>query len=524
MHELNLKTIKGSLIIIVTAVIFVMVGGITILRGNYYLRSKFVVLEWDFIKTEVAYANQNYGGVVSWMFRKDVPNQESGKAKSIPILLYHGVIEDPNWKPDNVNISLSDFRSQMFALKKAGYQTVTLSQFLSFVRGNTELPEKSIMITFDDARKDSFYPVDPVLRTLDYNAVMFVITGRSIGSGNEKNTYFHLSEQELSKMLDSGRWEVGSHTQNGHDTEKIDASGTMGHFLSDRIWLESEGRIETVAEYRKRISDDLLGSKIDLEKNLGIDVLGFAYPFGDYGQNTQNFSDSKKTLNEETSVIFPISFRQTGNYEFPQDYPGKNLYLAKRINMDSSMTQERLLAVLDGGREKSIPYEDSFGSDNGWLVGWGSSELKKGLFLTGASDSEDSSLSFLNGTYSWTDYTVSANVQILKGNSFALVARYIDGNSYVSCDFSPQGVALSGRVNGNETEISESLSISGVEVGKDIPVGISVAGNQASCYIGDKIVTSGIISEKLSHGGIGFKTWDNNVNNSSVLVSTVKVN
>lgn len=513
---------------IVASVILVMVLGMTTLKDNYYLRSKYLALQWDYLKTEVAFVDYNYGGIFNWLTsqKNDIASSSaiSEKAASVPVLLYHGVIDDPNWQPDHVNISLNDFRDQMFALKKEGYQTITVAQFLSFMKGESDLPAKPIIITFDDARKDSFYPVDPILRTLNFNAVMFTITGRSIGEGNQKNVFFHLSEDELRKMIASGRWEIDSHTQNGHDLEKIDVNGTNGHFLTDKLWLDSSSRLETDEEYKSRIEKDLLGSKVDLEKGLGISALAFAYPFGDYGQGTQNFPGLGDILISEVNSFFPLSFRQVGNQEFPGNYPGKDFRLIKRINVDSDMSKDQLMSFLEGGLSKKLPYEDSFVSNKGWLVAWGSSELKNGLFLTGAANNEDSSLTFLNGTYSWTDYTMNTHIQLIRGDAFALAARYIDGNNYISCDFSSGEASLSERVAGKERNISEALTNSEIVPQKNISVGVGVVGNRASCYIEGKEVASGLISSDLNHGGIGFKTWDKNRNNSSLLVSSLRVN
>ncbi len=528
MHETNLKIIKIILVAIVVAVIFTMVAGIALLKDNYYLRSKYFALQWNYLKTEAAFIKYNYGGIFNWIARQESDAASnptvSEKAASVPVLLYHGVIDDPDWQPDRVNISLDDFRDQMFALKRAGYQTITLTQFSSFMKGEGNLPAKPIIITFDDARKDSFYPVDPILRTLDYSAVMFVITGRSIGEGNEKNVFFHLSEDELRKMAASGRWEIDSHTQNGHDYEKIDAGGTKGHFLTDKLWLDSASRLETEEEYKNRIREDILGSKVDIEKTLGVSALAFAYPFGDYGQGTQNFPGSGNILISEVNSLFPLSFRQAGNQEFPGNYPGKDFRLIKRINVSSDMSNDQLLALLEGSLSKTLPYKDSFITNQGWLVAWGSSELRNGLFLTGAANNEDSSLTFLNGTYNWTDYAIDTDIQLVRGDAFALAARYVNGNNYVSCDFSSGEASLSERVAGKERGISEVVTNSEIVPQKNISVGVSVVGNKASCYIEGREVVSGLISSDLAHGGVGFKTWDKNKNNSSLLVSSLRVN
>jgi biofilm PGA synthesis lipoprotein PgaB len=432
------------------------------------------------------------------------------------------VITSPGWKSDGTNISLNDFRDQMFALKKTGYHSISLSQFLDFMQSGKPLPAKSILITFDDGRADSFYPVDPILRVLDYNAVMFVITGRSFGADTNKNT-FHLSEDELKKMLASGRWEMASHTQNGHGFLKIDANGNQGHFLSDKLWLDGKSRLETDEEYTQRIKIDLAGSKRDIENGLGIKVLGFAYPFGDYGNDEQDFPGAKIILNDSINSLFPLSFRQVGGNEFPGNYAGKDFRLVKRIDVNGNMSKDQLLFILNSSQEKSLPYVDAFSGNNGWITAWGNSELKNGLLLTRASVSENSSMTFLNGTFEWTDYTMSAKTRLLQGNSFAAVARYINGNNYVSCDFTGWGVALSQSIGGMETAISESDQSLQISPEKDSEVRIGVSGNTAACYIGDKEIVAGTISPSLNHGGIGFKTWDNTVNNSSLLVSNLKV-
>ena len=532
MHEFNLKMTKITIVLTAISLFFVMLGGVTLLKNNYYAKAKYFEMQLDYLKDRFAFGEYSYGGLLGWA--KSWPDKsasvqtDSATAQSIPILLYHGVITTPNWKSDGTNISLNDFRDQMFALKKAGYQSITLSQFLDFMQSGKSLPKKSVMITFDDSRSDSYYPVDPILKVLDYNAVMFVITGRSFGPVNSKNT-FHLSEDELQKMLASGRWEMASHTENGHGYVQVDAAGTqdqghlIGHFMSDKIWLPDQGRLETDAEFTQRVSADLAASKKDLENNLGIKVLAFAYPFGDYGNDTQNFPGSKEILTNVTNSLFPLAFRQIGDNEFPANYPGKDFRLVKRIDVNEDMSPKQLLFILDSGQEKQLPYAETFTANNGWLTAWGNSELKNGLLLTRASETEDSSMTFLNGTFNWKNYTVSAEARLLQGNSFAAVARYIDGSHYVTCDFTSWGVALSQSINGTETVISESNQSLELNADQEMAVGIGVSGNTASCYIGTKAVATGNISATLSHGGIGFKTWGSTVNNSSLLVSNLKV-
>jgi peptidoglycan/xylan/chitin deacetylase (PgdA/CDA1 family) len=512
MHEFNLKMIKIMLVVVVAAAVVIMVDSISILKGNYYWRRPFFVMQWDYLKTEKAFIDYNYGGITNWLkASKSVPapgSTQAKKANSIPILLYHGVINNPKWQPDGVSIDLDDFRQQMFLLKKSGYQTIKMEDYLAFTKGEKELPEKSFILTFDDGRKDSYYPVDPILRVLGYTAVMNIITGRSLGADNAKSV-FHLSQMELEKMIESGRWQIESHGRDDHNYEKTGPNGEKGHFLSNKLWLDSKNRLETEDEYKKRVYDDLVRSKADIEKKLGTKVLGFAYPFGDFGQAFENFPQSQEILTSIVRLIYPITFYQAGNSDFPTNYK-EEAFLTKRIGVDSSLGPKDLLNLLNNNQEKTIGYTDDFSQDNGWLKGWGSFNISGNSITISDSQSEDSALTFLGGTYLWQDYYVQAKTRLFKGNAFALTARYYDENNFVSCDFSDDHVALAQRVKKADLLDTETLLETNLNSGREAIVGISVKQGMGSCFLDGKKVVTGPIDNSLKHGGISFKIWDPN--------------
>jgi hypothetical protein len=281
--------------------------------------------------------------------------------------------------------------------------------------------------------------------------------------------------------------------------------------------------LETDDEYFKRIGEDLEESKKDIRDKLGIDAIGFAYPFGDYGQDFSNYPESKKVISDIVNKTFDLSFRQAGNSDYPGNYPGKGFSLIKRIDVSSPMTTAKLISLLSGSQEKELPYSDNFFRNKGWLDGWGSFRLSQGLLITGASQDEDSSMTFLNGTALWEDYKMTAALELIKGNSFAIVARYNNGNNYISCDFSDANVSLNQRVRGEEKTIAESDDIYPINPEQLIDAGIEVRGEQAACYLNGQKIVSGLISSELDHGGIGFKTWNAKVFNSSILAKSVDV-
>ncbi|MGH7805366.1 MAG: tetratricopeptide repeat protein, partial [Candidatus Binatia bacterium] len=90
---------------------------------------------------------------------------------AVPVLLYHGVSPAST---DAETIPLNLFRGHMEMLKKQGYQSITTEELIGFIEGRGTLPAKPVLLTFDDARADSFRYADPVLREMGFRATMFV--------------------------------------------------------------------------------------------------------------------------------------------------------------------------------------------------------------------------------------------------------------------------------------------------------------------------------------------------------------
>jgi hypothetical protein len=80
-------------------------------------------------------------------------------------------------------------------------------------------------------------------------------------------------------MAHDGRWDIGSHTRDGHTNIVISPDGRKGAFLTHLMWLPGKGRLETLSEYHARVDGDLAGSVQDLRDH-GIDAApAFAFPF-----------------------------------------------------------------------------------------------------------------------------------------------------------------------------------------------------------------------------------------------------
>ncbi|MEO8581245.1 MAG: polysaccharide deacetylase family protein [Patescibacteria group bacterium] len=449
-------------------------------------------------------------------------------AKSLPVLVYHGVIS----KGDASNIIIDDFRNQMVYLKSKGYETITLEDLYGFLKNGKELPEKSFLLTFDDGRKDSYYPVDPILDALGYKAVMFIISNHSLFESSR----YYLNKVELSKMLVSGRWEIQAHSKNGHDLFNINEQNEKGYFYSNKLWLSEKNRLETHDEYIQRITTDLGGVKKDIQDVLKTKVTSFAYPFGDYGQVQKNNPSAIDDIAKVMNKNFKMSFVQLKQNEvFSQNYfnaekESTGSAVVKRIEIGPDWNQEDLLTKMEIGVSKQLPFEDDFKSNKGWVKTRGDLYHENdSLFIASTVDRSGGS-TFLDGTLAWTDYLFSAFVDLKKGESVSLISRYRDGNNYISCNFTSKYTSIRQRVEGKDIKLAESKNSSKTRTRisllnmNELSLKMAVNKDRVGCSInGTEIISAKKVSNTLLTGGIGFQTWDKTLNNSEVVIKNVNV-
>lgn len=443
-------------------------------------------------------------------------------ARSIPVLLYHGIVDkqDPG---DRWNVTTGVFADHMTALKAAGYRTVTLDEFSKFVRGQTRLPAKSFLLTFDDGRKDSHYPADPILKALGYNAVMFVIADELNGRST-----FYLNRAELLKMKDSGTWELQPHTFAGHGLIPVDPNGGTGYFYINRMWLERQGRLETIAEYTARVDRDLKTANSVVEKTLHTRPVAFAYPFGTYGQDPDQPKncDAEPIMLRESRALYDLTFAQgsDGNgYSFV--YQGIE-YPLRRLDAAKYLSGKALVAKIRAAEDKQLPYPGvryPRGLPGEWLKAWGGFESTPAKSLLYADGSLTSALCFLDGSGSWRDYRGEADVEWRAGSDLCMLARYVDDENYVALVVEDRHVRIEQHVNGS-VEVLRAVDGTSARPGDVMRLGIVVSGSTVAGTVnGAEVIRCAGLNPALRSGGIGFKVWDKSPSLARAAFSNVRV-
>jgi peptidoglycan/xylan/chitin deacetylase (PgdA/CDA1 family) len=199
---------------------------------------------------------------------------------AVPVLAYHGV----NERGDHYSLTPRQFAAHVEMLDRAGFETITPAEYVRFLHGmKVNLPERPILITFDDGRLDSYRGADRILAEHGFRATMFVIAGFV-----EETSPFYLTWDELRTMADSKRWDLQEHAGVGHVNVRYDAAGHEGPAYAYRRYDPGRG-LETFGQFKRRVQQDILWAKQTLTEKLpGFSPLTFAVPFGSYGQDRTN--------------------------------------------------------------------------------------------------------------------------------------------------------------------------------------------------------------------------------------------
>ena len=202
-------------------------------------------------------------------FTAEIPFEPENYTARLPVLAYHDLTEEST---KGTEISISRFREQMEALKEAGYTPVSLEQILDYVLLGHDLPERPILITFDDGYVSNYTEAFPILQEYGYKATIFVI-GVSFGKDTYKDTGEeitpHFGHEEALIMAQSGLISIQSHSYDMHHAFQFDDPFRQGTLMMDG---ESEQDYLSLFRRDHKMMSDLLESYGD--------VVAFSYPYG----------------------------------------------------------------------------------------------------------------------------------------------------------------------------------------------------------------------------------------------------
>jgi peptidoglycan/xylan/chitin deacetylase (PgdA/CDA1 family) len=174
-------------------------------------------------------------------------------AVRVPILMYHYIRVNPDPADRlgfNLSVTPADFARQMDWLAANGYHPIDLDDLRGYLLGGSGLPDRPVVLTFDDGYRDLYTAAYPVLLAHHFKAVAYIVSGFV-------NSPVSVTADQLLQM-DANGIQIGAHTVSHADLTKLSGAN---------LWHE------------------VFDSKASLEALLGHPVLDFCYPSGRFNDN-----------------------------------------------------------------------------------------------------------------------------------------------------------------------------------------------------------------------------------------------
>ncbi len=250
----------------------------------------------------------------------------------LPIVMYHGLIDEKKYQ-NRFFIDPRIFENDLRYLKENGYKAVFVQDLIDYVDKGTPLPEKPVLLTFDDGYYNTYLFAYPLLRQYDMKAVISVVgkLTEKYSQINNKNSYYaYLTWNDISKMSSSGYYEIQNHSYDLHSKR----SGRNGS-------MQMLG--ESLEQYRITLNEDLGSLQEKLFEVTGKRPTAFAYPLGAISKNSRD-------------ILKDMGFRATFSCREGVNYITRDpdsLYLLKRVCKTPEKSSEEFFKVIAPPIEKA---------------------------------------------------------------------------------------------------------------------------------------------------------------------------
>lgn len=243
----------------------------------------------------------------------------------LPIVMYHKVLKGSKGK---YVVSPEQLENDFIAIKEAGFTSVHLREVIDWVDGKGSLPEKPIVLTFDDGHYNNMHYAYPIAQKHGIKFNINPVTSFSKHSVDHNDTsnpnYSHLSWDQMRELCESGVVEFGNHTH-------------AMHAFRPRFGIAAVSG-EPTDVYVENLRKDINIAQEWFEKSGVVRPTTFAYPFGKY-------TPEGKQLLKEMGFRALLTCNE-GINQIDKNDPWRMCAL-RRYNRDGHWTTENLMAKIN---------------------------------------------------------------------------------------------------------------------------------------------------------------------------------
>jgi peptidoglycan/xylan/chitin deacetylase (PgdA/CDA1 family) len=225
----------------------------------------------------------------------------------VPILMYHYIStppEDADAVRRDLSVSPEVFAQHLAYLREAGYTTISLEDLVLALTTGAVLPERPVVLTFDDGYRDAYEYAFPLLRDHGDTGTFFLVTS-AIDQGNPG----YLTWEQVAEMSAAG------------------------------MSIESHGYTHAEMEGRDRdyLIWQMLGSKEAIESRTGKIVRFFCYPSGYYDEQAMQ-------------VLHELGYWAATTIVFGQEHATDRLFDLHRVRIHGEYSVERVTSLMEALR------------------------------------------------------------------------------------------------------------------------------------------------------------------------------
>lgn len=424
---------------------------------------------------------------------------------------YEGVSSAPI--PGSGLISTPRFHEHITALKNAGFTPITINDVHEFYTNKRSLPEKAILLTFENGRKSTYFETREFLSSIGWHAVMGVVTKpvREESPDVILRTYLHT-------MCNDPTWELANQSDSGTELIPTSPDGGQSLFFASPMWLQRQNRREQFSELIGRIENDHTNSLAWFDKNLKLRPRAFFFPNGNYGQFLEQAEALREANLSAVSSHYGLGFilNKTALNDKNSDPCRLN-----RFQVPPEFSASQLLTHL----ENSWPVKArrSFNESNidasRWIADWGTLERRAKHFILRADGPHDPLRSdagssgggraWILGSNSFMDGTFSTRFHLIRGEFYAYF-RFNADDSWIRVAIADSGRAsVSQCISGHEPKILANDSLIDISDFRSMhSLFVTIRDDVIFVRVDGKLLFNGAVIIKQGNPGmVGVSVW-----------------
>ena len=221
-------------------------------------------------------------------------------ANDFKVLSFHDIVQTMTATSEPDDVTADNLINYFSWLQANGYTVISIQDVINAKNGGKPIPNRAVVLTFDDGYKSFYTYVLPLLKSFNYTATLAIVgswldvpeNGTVSYAGKQVPRSKFLSLKELNEITNSGLVEIASHTYDLHHGIIGNAEGNDMPALTTFEYNRGTHQYESEEHYLNRIKADLAKNNAWIKQHTGKSPRIIVWPYGRYNSSAQQIAKS----------------------------------------------------------------------------------------------------------------------------------------------------------------------------------------------------------------------------------------